>query len=63
MKLDRRKFLAGTAACALGGCVITNPAPTFEAGQDGSMPYPPELDSVGAQIKAHIMSESPSCRQ
>ena len=45
---------AGAAAFCLGGCIITNKAPTFEASPDGSLPLPKDLSEPGAQIKLRI---------
>lgn len=49
--------MAGTAACAgalCAGCVTLNPAPTFEASPDGSLPVPAELHSPGSQVKVRL---------
>ena len=59
MKLTRREFIATTAASAgclaTAGCMITNPAPTFEAGDDGTLPLPQALSQPGAQVKVRLV--------
>lgn len=57
MNVSRREFLAGAAAagaCAMCGCVIANPALTFDAAADGTLPIPPALARAGDQIKVRI---------
>jgi Rieske Fe-S protein len=57
MDLSRREFIVGTAACAgalCAGCVMLNPAPTFDAGTDGSLPLPEALAAPGSQIKVRL---------
>ncbi len=57
MDLSRREFIVGTAACAgalCAGCVMLNPAPTFDAGSDGSLPLPEGLSAPGSQIKVRL---------
>jgi nitrite reductase/ring-hydroxylating ferredoxin subunit len=54
MDLTRREFVVGAAACASGwatGCAAVNPAPTFQAGPDGTLPLPDALAQVGSQVK------------
>jgi Rieske Fe-S protein len=57
MELSRREFLVGTAACAgamCAGCVTLNPAPTFDAASDGSLPIPAALSRAGDEIKVRL---------
>ena len=57
MELSRRQFIAGAAACAgamCTGCVTLNPAPTFDAGTDGSLPMPGALSAPGSQVKVRL---------
>lgn len=55
--LTRREFIAGTAACAgalCAGCVTLNNAPTFDADEAGSIPFPKELSTPGSQVKVRL---------
>jgi len=57
MDLSRRQFMAGAAACAgamCTGCVTLNPAPTFDAGAEGTLPLPPALSVPGSEIKVRL---------
>jgi Rieske Fe-S protein len=57
MELTRRDFLVGTAACAgalCAGCVTLNPAPSFDAGPEGTLLMPEALSMEGAQIKVRL---------
>jgi len=57
MELSRRDFIVGTAACGAAlstGCVMLNPAPSFDAGADGSLPLPGALAAAGSQIKVRL---------
>src|SRR5262245_41015239 len=61
MELSRRQFIAAAAACAgtlCTGCVTVNPAPTFDAGADGSLVLPAALSAPGAEIKVRLPGES-----
>ena len=58
MDLTRREFMA-TAAVSAGclcasGCVMSNPAPTFDAAADGSLPFPEALAKPGGQVKVRL---------
>lgn len=57
MGLTRREFIVATAACAgalCGGCVTLNPAPTFDAAVDGTLPLPEVLSRPGGEIKVRL---------
>lgn len=57
MDLTRREFLAAGAAAgcaALCGCATLNPAPTYDAAPDGTLPLPTELEQEGAQVKVRL---------
>ncbi len=58
MPITRRAFLAMTAASAGSlcsvGCMITNPAPTFAAADDGTLPLPEPLMKPGGQVKVKL---------
>jgi len=57
MELSRREFIVGTAACAgalCAGCVILNPAPSFDAAADGTLELPGALAAPGAEIKVRL---------
>jgi len=56
MDISRRQFIFASAACACAiatGCV-SNPAPTFDAGVDHSIPLPPALSEPGSQVKVRL---------
>ena len=56
MDISRRQFIFASAACACAiatGCV-SNPAPTFEAGVDHSIPLPAALSEPGSQVKVRL---------
>ncbi|HEU4339787.1 MAG TPA: Rieske 2Fe-2S domain-containing protein [Planctomycetota bacterium] len=57
MELSRREFIVGTAAAAgamCTGCVVLNPAPTYDAAPDGTILLPATLTTPGAQIKVRL---------
>jgi Rieske Fe-S protein len=56
MSLSRRHFLAGACACA-GAALVScapNPARSFDAGADRSLPLPEELRNPGGQAKVRL---------
>lgn len=56
MDISRRQFIFASAACACAaatGC-ITNPAPTFDATVDHTIPLPDALSQPGSQIKVRL---------
>ena len=58
MEISRRQFFVASAAAAAAivtttGCV-TNPAPTFEAGVDHTIPLPEALSEPGSQVKVKL---------
>ena len=56
MDISRRQFFFASAACACAiatGCV-SNPAPTFDAGVDHSIPLPAALSEPGSQVKVRL---------
>ena len=58
MEISRRQFFVASAATAAAivtttGCV-SNPAPTFEAGVDHSIPLPEALSEPGSQVKVKL---------
>ncbi len=58
MEISRRQFFVASAACACAivtttGCV-SNPAPTFDAGVDHSIPLPDALSEPGSQVKVML---------
>jgi Rieske Fe-S protein len=62
MEISRRQFIVASAAAAAAivtttGCA-TNPAPTFEAGVDHSIPLPEALSEPGSQVKVKLPNVS-----
>jgi nitrite reductase/ring-hydroxylating ferredoxin subunit len=58
MEISRRQFFVASAATAAAimtttGCV-SNPAPTFDAGVDHSIPLPDALSEPGSQVKVNL---------
>lgn len=58
MEISRRQFFVASAATAAAimtttGCV-SNPAPTFDAGVDHSIPLPDALSEPGSQVKVML---------
>jgi len=58
MEISRRQFIVASAAAAAAivtttGCV-SNPAPTFEAGVDHTIPLPEALSEPGSQVKVKL---------
>jgi Rieske Fe-S protein len=58
MEISRRQFFVASAATAAAivtttGCV-SNPAPTFEAGVDQTIPLPEALSEPGSQVKVKL---------
>lgn len=59
--MNRREFLAASAAlgaCAFCGCAAVNSAPAFEAGADGTLPFPAALDAPGSQVKVRLSGDT-----
>jgi len=61
MEISRRQFFVASAACACAivtttGCVA-NPAPTFDAGVDHTIPLPDALSEPGSQVKVMLPNE------
>lgn len=57
MPLSRREFVicaAASASCFTQGCVAINPAPTFKAEPDGTLPLPAPLAQAGDQVKVEL---------
>jgi nitrite reductase/ring-hydroxylating ferredoxin subunit len=58
MEISRRQFFVASTATAaaivtMTGCV-SNPAPTFDAGVDHSIPLPDALSEPGSQVKVNL---------
>ncbi|HZE99897.1 MAG TPA: Rieske 2Fe-2S domain-containing protein [Planctomycetota bacterium] len=58
MDISRRQFFVASAACACAivtttGCV-SNPAPTFDASVDHTIPLPEALSEPGSQVKVRL---------
>jgi Rieske Fe-S protein len=56
MSISRRHFLAAACACAAAGAVgcSSNPARSFDASVDRSLPLPNELARAGGQAKVRL---------
>jgi Rieske Fe-S protein len=60
MSISRRHFLVAGCACAAAGAVgcTPNPARSFEASVDRSLPLPSELARAGGQAKVKLPGEN-----